>query len=165
MKKVCTVIGSVMVILAWMGVGLGADGDVILGNWLTDEGKAEVELYKCGDEYCGKIVWLKEPKNDEGKDKTDINNPDPEKNGRMIIGLNIVWGFKYDKYGKWVKGNIYDPDNGKTYSCKMALEGDKLSVRGYVGISLLGRTTVWTRVEKSPKQVKGHRIKISRPLR
>ena len=161
MKKVCTVIGSVMVILAWMGVGLGADGDVILGNWLTDEGKAEVELYKCGVEYCGKIVWLKEPKNDEGKDKTDINNPDPEKKGRNIIGLNIVWGFKYDKYGKWVKGNIYDPDNGKTYSCKMTLEGDKLNVRGYVGISLLGRTTIWTRVEKSPKQVKGYRIKIS----
>ena len=107
------IIGSVVVILAWMGVGHGAGGDVILGNWLTDEGKAEVEIYKCGDEYCGKIMWLKEPKNDEGKDKTDINNPDPEKRGRNIIGMNIVWGFKYDKYGKWVKGKIYDPDNGK----------------------------------------------------
>jgi uncharacterized protein (DUF2147 family) len=105
------------------------------------------EIFKCGDEYCGKIVWLKEPKNDEGKDKTDINNPDPEKRGRNIIGLNIVWGFKFDKYGKWVGGKIYDPDNGKTYSCKMTLESEKLNVRGYMGISLLGRTTVWTRVE------------------
>jgi uncharacterized protein (DUF2147 family) len=161
LKKIFTIIGSVMAILVLMGIGTGSDGDVILGNWLTDEGEAEVEIYKCGGEYCGKIVWLKEPKNDEGKDKTDTNNPDPEKRDRRIVGLNIVWGFKYDKYGKWVKGKIYDPDNGKTYSCKMTLESDNLNVRGYVGISLLGRTTVWTRVERSPKKVNGNTIKTT----
>ena len=153
MKKVCTIIGSMLILLTWMGAGHGAEGDAILGNWLTEEGKAEVEIYKCNREYCGKIVWLKEPINDEGKDKTDVNNPDPEKKGRKIVGLNIVWGFKYDKYGKWVGGKIYDPDNGKTYSCKMTLEDDNLNVRGYVGISLLGRTTVWTKVKKAPKQI------------
>jgi hypothetical protein len=45
----------------------------------------------------------------------------------------------------WSQGKIYDPKNGKTYSCKMTLEGNELKVRGYVGFSLLGRTTVWTR--------------------
>lgn len=153
MKNVFAVLGSILVLLVFMGAGQGAEGDAILGNWLTEEGRAEVEIYKCDNEYCGKIVWLREPKNAEGKDKTDVNNPVSEKRGRKIVGLNIVLGFKYDKYGRWVGGKIYDPDNGKTYSCKMTLENDTLNVRGYLGISLLGRTTVWTRAKKSPKQV------------
>jgi len=62
-----------------------------------------------------------------------------------IHGLNLVWGFKYAKDNRWVGGKIYDPDNGKTYSCKMNLEGDELKVRGYIGFSLIGRTTVWNR--------------------
>lgn len=145
MKGVGILFASVVVVLGWSGYGQGAEADAVLGNWVTEEDKALVEVYKCEDKYCGKIVWLKEPKNEEGKDKTDTNNPDPEKRDRGIIGLNIVWGFKYDKDNKWVGGKIYDPDNGKTYSCKMKLEGDKLKVRGYVGFSLLGRTTIWLR--------------------
>jgi uncharacterized protein (DUF2147 family) len=133
--------------LVWIGVGEALEEDAILGKWLTGEEKAEVEIYRCKDRYCGKIVWLKEPKNEDGKDKTDVNNPEPEKRDQRIIGLNIVWDFKYDKDHKWVDGKIYDPDNGKTYSCKMTLENDSLKLRGYVGFSWLGRTTVWTRKE------------------
>ena len=121
------------------------EADTILGNWLTEGGKAVVEIYLCDGRYCGKIVGLKEPKNPDGTDKLDTNNPDPSKRNRKIIGLNIVWGFTYDGETRWVNGSIYDPDNGKTYSCKMNLENDKLKVRGYIGISLFGRTTVWTR--------------------
>jgi uncharacterized protein (DUF2147 family) len=122
-----------------------ADGNVILGNWLTEDGKAVVEVYKCGDQYCGKIIWLKEPNNEDGTEKLDSENPDPPKRNRKIIGLNIVWGFRYDGKNKWVDGNIYDPDNGKTYSCKMNFKGDELKVRGYIGFSLIGRTTIWRR--------------------
>ncbi len=121
------------------------EGDAILGHWLTEEGKAVVEVYRCDDQFCGKIVWLKEPKNEDGTEKLDTENPDPGKRDRKIIGLNIVWGFRYDGDNKWVGGKIYDPDNGKTYSCKMNLKGDTLKVRGYIGFSLIGRTTVWTR--------------------
>jgi hypothetical protein len=54
---------------------------------------------------------------------------------------------------KWVDGRIYDPDNGKTYKCKMTLkEGGILHVRGYIGISALGRTTIWTRPETFVEQ-------------
>ena len=119
--------------------------DAILGNWLTEEDKATVEVYKCGDRYCGKTIWLKEPKNEDGTDKLDTKNPDLAKRNRKIIGLNIVWDFIYADNNRWVGGKIYDPDNGKTYSCKMRLEGDKLKVRGYIGVSLIGRTTVWRR--------------------
>jgi uncharacterized protein (DUF2147 family) len=62
-----------------------------------------------------------------------------------IPGPPLLWGFKYKGANKWEGGKIYDPNNGKTYSCKMTLEGNTLKVRGFVGISLLGRTTIWTR--------------------
>ena len=124
---------------------LTQEADAILGEWLTEDDRALVEIYPCGDRYCGKIVSLKEPKNADGTDKLDTNNPDPSKRTRKIIGLNLVWDFIYDKDNRWVRGKIYDPDNGKTYSCKITLNKDKLDVRGYIGFSLLGRTTVWTR--------------------
>jgi len=131
-------------VIADMGAHAG-EADAIIGQWFTDGKESRVKIYKCEDAYCGKIVWLKEPKNEDGTDKVDAENPDESKRDNEIIGLNIARYFKYKGENKWADGNIYDPKNGKTYSCKMNLEGDKLSVRGYVGISLLGRTTVWTR--------------------
>jgi uncharacterized protein (DUF2147 family) len=56
--------------------------------------------------------------------------------------------FRVEKVGTWENGEIYDPKSGKTYSCVMKLESaDKLSIRGYMGISLIGRSEVWTRVK------------------
>ena len=53
---------------------------------------------------------------------------------------------KYDGEGKWSGGTIYDPDSGHTYSCHLELlEANKLKLRGYFGVSLLGRTQIWTR--------------------
>ncbi|MCP4346788.1 MAG: DUF2147 domain-containing protein [Desulfobacterales bacterium] len=120
------------------------EADAIVGQWLTDGGESLVEIYKCDDRYCGKIVWLMDPKNEDGTDKVDDNNPDKSKKKQKIIGLNIVWNFKHKGKSKWGDGKIYDPNNGKTYSCKMSIEGNKLKVRGYIGVSVLGRTTLWT---------------------
>jgi uncharacterized protein (DUF2147 family) len=65
-----------------------------------------------------------------------------------IVGMTILWGLKRDD-DVWKGGEILDPDNGKTYRCKMTLTdgGTKLDVRGYIGISLIGRTQTWLRVE------------------
>jgi uncharacterized protein (DUF2147 family) len=119
--------------------------DVVFGEWYTAEGTSVVEIYKCDDLYCGKIVWLKNPKNKEGKDKVDTKNLDEAKRNRKLMGLEILWGFKYKGEDQWEDGKIYDPKNGKTYSCKIKLEGNELKVRGFVGFSLFGRTTVWTK--------------------
>jgi uncharacterized protein (DUF2147 family) len=143
MKGLYTLIVAVTLMPAT--IAAAQEADAILGNWLTAEGKAILEIYKCDDRYCGRIVWLKEPKNEDGTDKLDTNNPDPAKRTRTLLGLNLIWDFKHDKANRWASGKIYDPDNGKTYSCKMGLENDRLKVRGYIGVSLLGRTTVWTR--------------------
>jgi len=145
MKRLWVFSACIILLMAVNADCQESEADAILGNWLTEGDKAVVEIYLCDGRYCGKIGGLKEPNNPDGTDKLDTNNPDPSRRNRKIIGLNIVWGFRYDGEKRWVNGSIYDPDNGKTYSCKMNLENDKLKVRGYVGISLFGRTTVWTR--------------------
>jgi uncharacterized protein (DUF2147 family) len=145
MRKIFLFIVCIIAVLAASVQGQNRGADEILGEWLTDKDEAVVEIYRCGQLYCGRIVWLKEPKNPDGTEKLDTENPEAPKRDRPIIGLLMVWDFRYDGDAKWVDGRIYDPDNGKTYACKMSLEEDKLNVRGYIGLSLFGRTTVWTR--------------------
>ena len=136
----------VIAIILCLSVNASAQNpDSIIGQWYTQEGTSAVEIYKCENLYCGKIVWLKNPKNEEGNEKVDTKNPDVKMRDRRLMGLSILSGFKYKGDDTWTDVKIYDPKNGKTYSCKMSLDGDKLNVRGYVGFSLLGRTAVWTR--------------------
>ncbi len=121
---------------------LGAyTADSATGTWLVPKGDAKVTIYKCGDKYCGKVSWLKTPED------LDVKNPDPDKRKNKILGMNMLWGFSF-KDNEWVGGQIYDPDSGDTYKCKMWLKSDeKLNVRGYVGIPAFGRSEVWTRVK------------------
>lgn len=65
--------------------------------------------------------------------------------GKKIQGLRFVWGLKDKGNGEWEGGSILDPKTGKIYKVKMTLKGNKLDVRGYVGVSLLGRTQTWVR--------------------
>ena len=129
------------------GTAVASEADAILGEWYTDPEKkdAVVEIYKDNDVYSGKIVWLKNPNEEDGTPKVDDQNPDEARRSDPIIGLNLVKGFTYKGGNKWADGTIYDPNNGKTYKCKMKLEGSELKVRGFIGVSLLGRTTVWLR--------------------
>lgn len=122
------------------------EADKIVGFWWTEGKKAKVEIYKEGAEYHGKIVWLKEPKNMNGSDKLDVENPDEQLRKRPIIGMNLIEGFVFDD-GKWEGGTIYDPENGKTYDCIIKLKGKKLDVRGYIGVAMFGRTVTWEKVE------------------
>jgi uncharacterized protein (DUF2147 family) len=119
--------------------------DALIGTWLTGSGKGKVQIYKDGDKYSGKIVWLKEPNREDGTAKLDRNNPDKAKQKNPVLGLNMLKGFIFDT-DKWVDGTIYDPENGKTYSCKITWRDGKLDVRGYIGISLIGRTDTWFKV-------------------
>lgn len=123
------------------------EADQILGIWLTGSKKAKVEIVKCQNLYCGKIVWLREPYYDDGSVKLDKKNEDESMRTREVMGINILEGFSYDEDLEWEDGEIYDPDNGKTYSCVMNLIPEKniLEVRGYIGISLIGRTEEWIR--------------------
>lgn len=122
------------------------NADAIVGIWLTAKKDAKIEIFKQKDKYFGKIVWLKEPTED-GKPKVDKENPDEKLRMRAIMGLLILKNFVYVGENKWKDGEIYDPKSGKTYNCKMELEkSNQLDIRGYIGISLFGRSETWTRV-------------------
>ncbi|MFM0050297.1 DUF2147 domain-containing protein [Caballeronia grimmiae] len=71
-----------------------------------------------------------------------------ERKDQLIKGMTIITGMKRDG-DAWTGGHILDPENGKLYKCRMTLEsgGQKLVVRGYIGVSLLGRSQTWLRQE------------------
>ena len=121
--------------------------DAIIGVWKTGEGNAMVRIYKNGEKYQGKIVWLKEPNDPEtGKPKVDKNHPEESTRTRPILGLVNVWGFVNAEKNVWEEGSIYDPKNGNTYSCTIKMTSpNTIDVRGYIGVSLIGRSDTWTR--------------------
>ena len=119
----------------------------VIGKWKLSDGTAIVEVYKQGDVYNGKIVWLQDPIGSDGTTAKDNLNPDPKLRTREILGLNMLHGLKKDG-SKYSGGKIYDPGNGKTYNCSMQVEGDVLKVRGSLDSrGLIGRTMDWFRVK------------------
>lgn len=125
-----------------------AASPTIQGLWLSEKEDAGVRVEPCGAELCGSIIWLAEPL-DDGSVKLDVNNPDESLRSREVIGLRILEGFPVnpDKKQAWKGGQVYDPENGKTYRCTLTLEDPgRMKLRGFIGISLLGRTTYWRRV-------------------
>ncbi|MBU1371700.1 MAG: DUF2147 domain-containing protein [Bacteroidetes bacterium] len=143
MKKLLFLMGLIFLSISTFA----QSADAVVGKWFNKDKEAQIQIYKKGNEFNGKIVWLKNPNNEDGKAKTDVKNPEDNLKTRPIWGLEILKGFKYND-GAWDDGTIYDPKSGKTYSCKLTLNGnDKLNVRGYIGIAIIGRTDNWTRVK------------------
>lgn len=121
--------------------------DAILGTWANANGQDHILIYKRDDKFFGKLDWIKFPNDENGKPKTDKNNPDPALRSRPDLGLELLKDFIFDGDNVYSGGTVYDPKNGKTYNCKMTLEGNKLTIRGFIGISLFGRSVTWTRVK------------------
>ena len=122
-------------------------GQDLLGVWKTiddktGEPKSHVKIYKKGGKYFGKVVKLL-----PAATTTVCVDCPGDKNGKSLYDIDIVWDMKdYKDY--WSYGRIVDPADGSVYKCNMSMDGkDKLKVRGYIGVSLLGRTQVWYRVE------------------
>jgi uncharacterized protein (DUF2147 family) len=119
-----------------------ANPDAILGEWLNEAGNAKFLIYKSEQKYFGKVTW------GTGGSTKDIHNPDPTLRDRDLVGLAILNGFVFSGNQTWTRGTIYDPNNGKTYDCKLTLKRhETLEVRGYVGAPMFGRTETWTRVK------------------
>jgi len=120
------------------------------GLWWAERGFAQVEVRRCeGGTLCGEVVWLRHPLDERGCTLRDEENPEPALRGRPVVGLEILRGLEAspDDPGAWRGGEIYDPGSGRTYSATLEMDGpDRLRVRGYLGIRLLGRTTTWVRV-------------------
>lgn len=122
--------------------------DAAVGVWYNAEKDGKIQIYKQGAKYYGKIIWLKDPTDENGKPRLDTKNEDAKLRGKPILGMVIIKDFSFSGNNVWEDGKVYDPKNGKLYSCKMTLKDkNTLDVRGFIGFSLLGRTTTWSRVE------------------
>ncbi len=121
--------------------------DITQGTWYNEEKTGKIQFFKQGDKINGKIVWLKEP-NENGKPRLDKENPDAKLKTRPLLGLMNLKNFVSTGKGTWEDGEVYDPKNGKTYSCKMTLVSPtQLDVRGFIGISIIGRTSKFTKAD------------------
>jgi len=121
----------------------------ILGTWYNDIKSSKIEVYEEKGLYYGRIIWLEDPANSDGSTpRVDEFNEDPALAKRQLMNLVILKELKWNASEKeWQEGTIYDPNNGKTYECYCLLQEDgTLYFKGYVlGITWLGRSTVWTR--------------------
>lgn len=117
------------------------------GIWATPGGSSKVRVAPCAADtakLCGTIVWLKTPKKADGSPVTDGNNPDPKLKSRPIQGMAFLSGFKPAAAGRWTGGKIYNPNDGKTYDSKLAVQPDgTLKVEGCVLVVCRGQ--IWNR--------------------
>lgn len=143
MKKISLLLVALVMSIASFAQ---TDADVILGDWYNQEKDAVISIYKEDGKYLGKISWMLNPLDENGQAKTDPLNPDESLRSRSRMGMVMMYDFVYDGENVWDDGEIYDPKSGNTYSGTMTLTGENtLDLRGYVGISLFGRTSKWTR--------------------
>jgi uncharacterized protein (DUF2147 family) len=120
-----------------------------VGRWRTVDdatgvAKSVVSIWEEGGKLYGRVQKLVNPDPKDPNPRCDDCTGDQK--GKPVIGLKILWDLRKDGDG-WSGGTILDPANGKTYKCLLTLEdgGAKLKVRGFIGISLLGRTQYWLR--------------------
>ena len=122
-----------------------AQGQGIHGIWWTDKNKGRVEIANCAPPaqgLCGKLIWISEPNDAQGRPVTDKANKDESQRHRPLIGLSLFEGWRETGPNKW-KGSVYDPEDGQSYDVEITLAGDKLTLKGC--IAFLCDSDVWTR--------------------
>lgn len=135
----------------WAQKPVCKEADGIVGTWFNQKGSAKIKIFLSSTgEYYGTIVWLKNTLDEHtGKPRTDKHNPDEKLRSKPLLGLMILRGFKYKGDEIWEEGQIYDPNTGHDYSCKMKLKDpNTLDVHGYIGLSFIGRSETWSRAEE-----------------
>jgi uncharacterized protein (DUF2147 family) len=115
------------------------NADEIVGLYWSPKKEAKIEIFKRGNRYYGRSIWV-------ASMRKDTKNPDETLKNREVLGIELLTGFTFND-DFYTDGKIYDPESGKTYDCRMSLTDKILKVRGYIGISLFGRTETFERIK------------------
>lgn len=122
--------------------------ETIEGVWLNEDGDGWIELRITDGELRGVIAGSPDDPQRLRPPRLDVENPDPAKRHRELFGMQILYGFRMETADRWSGGRVYDPNNGNTYRGTITLVNEStLRLRGFIGLSLFGRTEVWTRRE------------------
>ena len=142
MKKI-----TATLIFAFVGLLASSQTNAhIVGEWYNAEKDAVIALFEENETVSGKITWMQFPNDDKGNPKTDPLNPDEKLKSRSRMGMIIMNDFICIEGEVWDNGKLYDPKKGKTYSGMMTLkDANTLELRGYIGFSFIGRSSIWTR--------------------
>ena len=139
-------LGAALIVAGFAG---GARADPPLGMWLTGSGKSLVTVYPCeddNDKLCGKIVWLRKPTFEDGTPRLDIHNDDESLRDRPLIGIQVLWDMEDQGDGEWDDGEIYNPEDGDTYSAEME-EIDEKTMEVSGCFFIICKTQTWKRVK------------------
>jgi uncharacterized protein (DUF2147 family) len=141
-------LGAVL-LSGWSG-GVRADPSKMIGTWIDHTGRGAVEFSPCGGAVCGRIVWMKEPVDAQGKPYKDGLNPNPSLRANPVCGLQIIGDAKPQGDGSLDQGWIYNPEDGAKYSVEVKLISPNiLRVHGYMGMKVFGETFTWKRATGS----------------
>ena len=122
------------------------EADKIIGLWLTQCKDGNVEIFKVGNKYHGRLKWATDMYNTDKTSKIDVNNPDPRLKNRPIHNFVFMNDFEY-KDGIWDNGKIYDARTGESYDCFMKYVNGKIIIRAYIGMHVFGRSEEWERIK------------------
>ena len=139
---------TTLLLLSCFAVGANAAEQIIEGTCLSADGDGLIEIRIMDASPIGSIAGSALDPEHKNPQRSDDLNPDPALRERPLLGLTIMTGFTTDGDSRWKGGSVYDPNSGKTYKCKLKLiDANTLEVRGYIGVSWLGRTETWTRYD------------------
>ena len=121
----------------------------LVGIWISENKDLIVQVFENKQLLYGKLVWFKCTHKEKKpmEDHKDEKNSNPDLRGKSWLNLIILSGLKYNGGNKWENGKIYDTNSGKTYSASVTLIENKIIVRGYWGIELLGKSMIFKRYE------------------
>ncbi len=127
-----------------------ASDDTVYGLWATPGLGSKVALEACGADgqaLCGRIVWLWEAEDVEGRPRTDVRNPERKRRGVPLVGAQIVSGFQRGDDGVWRGGRLYNPDDGRSYTGTLRmLPTGVLQLEGCT-LRVFCKTQVWRRLD------------------
>lgn len=121
--------------------------DEVIGVWLSENGNEKVEIYEENGLYHGKLIWMNNPNDENGKPLLDEKNPEEALRNQPLLGLNILIGFHKKGTGVFKDGKVYDAGSGKIYDAIIKVKDGIAKIRAYIGIPLIGKTETCTKVE------------------